>query len=104
MKINTNFDIGNKLRIARVNKGLSLDNVAEKIGLSKVLLWEIENRSVENLDVQVLNVIIKELSITYDSAFENYIKDTSILNDYSLLEPEQKQIVRELIKNLTQNN
>ena len=35
---------------------------------------------------------------------ENYIKDTSILNDYSLLEPEQKQIVRELIKNLTQNN
>lgn len=104
MKINTNVDIGNKLRIARLSKGLSLDNLAEKIGLSKALLWEIENRSVENLDIQILNVIIKELSITYDSAFENYIKYTSILNDYSLLEPEQKQIVRELIKNLTQNN
>ncbi|TVL12176.1 helix-turn-helix domain-containing protein [Shewanella algae] len=104
MKINTNVDIGNKLIIARLSKGLSLDNLAEKIGLSKALLWEIENRSVENLDIQILNVIIKELSITYDSAFENYIKDTSILNDYSLLEPEQKQIVRELIKNLTQNN
>lgn len=64
MKINTNVDIGNKLRIARLSKGLSLDNLAEKIGLSKALLWEIENRSVENLDIQILNVIIKELSIT----------------------------------------
>lgn len=41
-----------------------MDNLAEKIGLSKALLWEIENRSVENLDIQILNVIIKELSIT----------------------------------------
>ncbi|MCL1107837.1 helix-turn-helix domain-containing protein [Shewanella algicola] len=79
MKINTNFDIGNKLRIARVNKGLSLDYVAGKIGLSKVLLWEIENRSVENLDVQVLHVIFKELDITCDDALGNCIRDADFL-------------------------
>lgn len=79
MKINTNLDIGNKLRIARVNKGLSLDNVAGKIGLSKVLLWEIENRSVENLDVQVLHVIFKELDITCDDALGNSIQDADFL-------------------------
>ncbi|WP_330149036.1 helix-turn-helix domain-containing protein [Shewanella xiamenensis] len=79
MKINTNFDIGNKLRIARLNKGLSLDNVAGKIGLSKVLLWEIENRSVENLDVQVLHVIFKELDITCDDVLGNCIRDADFL-------------------------
>lgn len=79
MKINTNFDIGNKLRIASLNKGLSLDNVAGKIGLSKVLLWEIENRSVENLDVQVLHVIFKELDITCDDVLGNCIRDADFL-------------------------
>lgn len=73
MRINTNVYIGDKLRIARLHKGLSLDEFAKKIGVSKVLLWEIENRSVENLDMQILYVIFNELDIACNDVLGSYI-------------------------------
>uniref|UniRef100_E6XJN0 Helix-turn-helix domain protein n=1 Tax=Shewanella putrefaciens (strain 200) TaxID=399804 RepID=E6XJN0_SHEP2 len=79
MGVNTNVYIGDKLRIARLHKGLSLDEFAKKIGVSKVLLWEIENRIVENLDTQILFVIFKELDITYDDVLGSCIQDADFL-------------------------
>lgn len=81
MRINTNFYIGNKLRVARLHKGFSLDEFARKIGISKVLLWEIENRNVENLELKILHGIIEGLDLIYDDVLRDYIQDVDFPNN-----------------------
>ncbi|MGH1471610.1 MAG: helix-turn-helix domain-containing protein [Cellvibrionaceae bacterium] len=58
--------LGAKIKELRKQKGLTLEQLAEKIGSGKSYIWEIENKGVKRPSAEKLAAIAKELDVTTD--------------------------------------
>ena len=58
--------LGAKIKELRKEKGLTLEQLAEKIGSGKSYIWEIENKGVKRPSAEKLAAIAKALDVTTD--------------------------------------
>lgn len=58
--------LGAKIKELRKQKGLTLEQLAERIGSGKSYIWEIENKGVKRPSAEKLAAIAKELDVTTD--------------------------------------
>jgi transcriptional regulator with XRE-family HTH domain len=67
----------NNLRLHRLRKGLSQEEFAEKIGISRSTLSKIENGSLD-IKISLLQKIMSELDIGFNDVFEQtiYLSDS----------------------------
>ncbi|MCQ6268873.1 helix-turn-helix transcriptional regulator [Fictibacillus sp. WQ 8-8] len=56
-------DLGQKIRLIRTKKGISLNTFAEQIGVSSGYLSNLETGKTNNIDLPVLDTIQKKLFI-----------------------------------------
>lgn len=56
--------LGDKIRLLRKQKGLTLEQLAEKTDSSKGYIWELENRDTKNPSAEKLRKIADVLSVT----------------------------------------
>ena len=64
--MNTN-DIGKKIRERRKELGMTLDELARAVGVSKQTIFRYEDRTIENIPIDKLHKIAEKLnvSVTY---------------------------------------
>ena len=58
--------LGERIRKLRIEKGLTLEGLAEKVDSSKSYIWEIENKSVARPSAEKLRLIAIALDTTTD--------------------------------------
>jgi transcriptional regulator with XRE-family HTH domain len=56
--------LGDKIRVLRKEKGLTLEQLAEKTESSKGYIWELENRETKKPSAEKLQKIAEELGVT----------------------------------------
>lgn len=63
--------LGGKIKELRKKKGLTLEQLAEKIGSGKSYVWEVENKGVKRPSAEKLSLIAKALDVTTDYLIDN---------------------------------
>lgn len=93
--------LGIKIKKLRKEKGLTLEQLADKIGSGKSYIWEIENKIVKNPSAEKLAAIAKELDVTIDYLIDDTKKEVDedlenevLLNKLMLLcKADKKRII-----------
>lgn len=63
--------MGNKLKMARVRAGMTQEMLAEKSGVCRTTIWEIENDKPRNTSTGTLKRLAKALDSTIEDIFFN---------------------------------
>lgn len=58
------MSIGDRIRQRRIELGLEVDELAQKIGKSRATIYRYENGDIENMPTTVLEPIAKALNTT----------------------------------------
>lgn len=96
--------LGERVREARLAKGLTLEALAEKVESSKSYMWQIENKDVARPSAEKLQQIAKVLDTTaeYLLAVETVTQedatDTAFFRKYQRMNPRSKERLREMLK------
>ena len=98
--------LSDKLKTARLDKGLTLTALAEKAGCTKSYVWALESGRAENPNpsAQLLISLADALDVDIYYFFHGHVDDleTSIdkkfYEDYKRLNAAKKQQVRQLLK------
>lgn len=97
--------LGQKLTKLRKEQGFTLDGLAEKAGLSKSYLWELENRESQRPSAEKLDAIAKVLGVDPSFFIQDDVKnpephhlDKAFFRDYEGLSDEAKTQLRKIIK------
>lgn len=80
MRMNNNFNIGQRLQDVRTSLGLSQEQVALQAGITTTYYGQIE-RNVKNPTVHVIEKICFALNIS----LENFFNSKEVKHDYGLL-------------------
>lgn len=59
----SNTEIGSRIKQTRVEKGLSLEDVAKKVGVAKSTIQRYEAGAIEKIKLPVIESIAKELKV-----------------------------------------
>ncbi len=97
--------LGEKIRAARKNKALTLDELARQAGLSKSYLWELENRESPRPSAEKLQALAdalgEDISFFVDDAVDTpqeSHRDKEFFRSYSKLEPGAKEQLRRILE------
>lgn len=58
------MQIGQRIRMARLRQGLSIDDLASKLGRNKTTIYRYENGDIENLPLGILDSLASALNTT----------------------------------------
>lgn len=58
--------IGEKIKTRRIELGLSVDELAEKIGKNRSTVYRYENKEIENLPTPILKPLVEALQVSPD--------------------------------------
>lgn len=109
------IELANKLRTKRLENNLSLQEVADKLGISKVTVSRYETLDITNIPSDKIEGMAKLYKTTpaYLMGWEEDKKEEEVktaarnektfnksFNKYSKLDPKKKKIVDDLINNL----
>ena len=109
------MSIGQKIKKARLERGLTQQELGDMVGVQKSAIAKYENGRVVNIKRNTLHKIAEVLNMRpSELMFDESPKDTAnlhvriitdyelmdALKDYYLLSEENKRIVRDLIRNL----
>lgn len=97
-------NLGEKIYELRRQQKLTLDVLAEKAGLSKSYLWELENRESQRPSAEKLNALAEALgvAVTYFieediSAPEERHLDEAFFRSYQKLDTDAKEQLRKIL-------
>jgi len=97
--------LGEKLHELRKNKKLTLDALAEKAGLSKSYLWELENRESQKPSAEKLTALADALGVAASYFIEEDIRapeerhlDEAFFRNYQKLNPDAKEQLRKILE------
>lgn len=62
--LNSSLDLGERIKILRLEAGLSLPDLADKAGISKSVLFQLETSDSPNPSLETLQKIAKALGVT----------------------------------------
>jgi transcriptional regulator with XRE-family HTH domain len=101
-----NQQIGTRIRALRRDRELTLDQLAERAGLSKSYLWELENKDPPRPSAEKLAGIAKALEVTVDYFMGadtpeelQTAEDKAFYREYQQMSPALKAKLRQM-KNL----
>lgn len=96
--------LGEKINELRKAKKFTLDQLAEKAGISKSYLWELENRESQRPSAEKLLAIADALNVTTTYLLEENITapeerhlDEAFYRNYQKLTPEAKEQLRKIL-------
>lgn len=69
------FEFGEKLRRRRLELGLTLDQLAEKIGSRKAYVWQLENKKPAKPSGELLLKIANVLDISAEYLIDDTVQD-----------------------------
>ena len=93
--MNTN-DIGKKIRERRKELGMTLDELARAVGVSKQTIFRYEDRTIENIPIDKLHKIAGKLNVSMA-----YLLDLKVEVGYEdFIALKEKEGFRELISTL----
>ena len=97
--------LGEKIQKLRKEKGLTLDQLADRTGSSKSYIWELENKNPPRPSADKLSKIAKELGVTMDYLLDQEQKiseadatDEMFYRKYRQLDPEVKKKIRKTVE------
>ena len=116
------MDVGKRIKERRKEIGMSVEQLASKLGKSRATLYRYENGDIENLPLDILGPVAKALHTTpaqlmgWDAEIEEdpvgvaekhlkMITDADFIElyeAYKKLDEAQKKIVTDLVHNLAQ--
>lgn len=97
------INIGYRISQLRKDKGLTVNRLANKAGISQSYLREIELGNYENPSIDILEAICGALDITLNEFFEEenkYIIEESLLNELARLTPDQRNQLKLFLTSL----
>ena len=83
------MQIGQRIRMSRLQQGLSIDDLATRLGKNKTTIYRYENGDIENLPLGILDSLADALNTTpaYLMGWtDNCVKESSVSN--SAMSPE----------------
>ena len=96
--------IGEKIRILRKDKKLTLDELAGLSASSKSYIWELENKSPPRPSAEKLSSIAAALGVTLEFLLDEKdeispvdAKDEMFFRDYKKMDPEVKKKIRKMV-------
>lgn len=95
--------LGDKLRRHRLEKGYSLEKLAEITESSKSYLWELENRETRKPSAEKLTRIAQALDVTTDylldesAAPDEVVMREAFFRKFSKLEVEDRKKIEQMI-------
>lgn len=96
------MDIGKRISHFRNLRGMTVNKLANKAGISQSYLREIEMGNYSNPTVDVLESICWALQISmkefFDESEETDKIEDSLMRELRLLEPEQREKLREFLE------
>jgi transcriptional regulator with XRE-family HTH domain len=97
-------DLGSKLRKLRIAQHLTLDELADKAGMSKSYLWELENRDSQRPSAEKLQAVADALGATVAYFLEDGARaisqhhlDEAFYRDYLKLNRSAKKHLRKIL-------
>jgi len=98
------LSLGEKLRTLRKGKKLTLDGLAETVGISKSYLWELENRAQAKPSAEILDKLASELGVPIGYLLdesttlpgENHV-DEAFFRNYQKLGSSEKEQLRRIL-------
>jgi transcriptional regulator with XRE-family HTH domain len=97
--------LGDKLRELRKAKSLTLDALAENVGMSKSYLWELENRPSPRPSAEKLSAIAAVLGVPIDYFLDDKVEqprpehlDEVFFRSYKNLSPDAKAQLRQILE------
>ncbi len=98
------INIGERIAYFRTSKGLTINRLANKAGVSQSYLREIEMGRYSNPSVDVLDVLCGALGISlrefFDTEIEIHNIDDSLLKEIAQLTPEQRENLTQFLKSV----
>ncbi len=95
---------GEKIRALRKEKGLTLDQLAERTESSKSYIWELENKNPPRPSAEKIAKIAAELGVTSDYLMDEKdqkketAQDLAFYRKYKAVDPETKEKVRQMLE------
>lgn len=96
-----------RIKALRTEKGLTLEQLAERSGTAKSYIWELENRDGQNPSAEKLAKIAAVLEVTTDYLLGGSVEeaadatDKAFFRQYSSLPDETRRTIREMAKVLS---
>jgi transcriptional regulator with XRE-family HTH domain len=96
--------LGDKIRLLRKEKKLTLEALAQSAGLSKSYLWELENRESQKPSAEKLSSLAKVLGVDVDFFLESDTLtpdekhiDNAFFREYKNLNSQEKEQIRNIM-------
>lgn len=97
--------LGEKLHKLRKDKGFTLDQLAEKSGLSKSYLWELENRESQRPSAEKVAALANVFGVAPTFFIEDDVRtpkqrhlDEGFFRDYQKLDDDAKAQLRKILE------
>jgi transcriptional regulator with XRE-family HTH domain len=100
------MSLGGKLREQRIKEGLSLQDLADRVGASKAHIWELETGRAKNPTIELLTKLAKALSVSVaDLIDENPAGETDprlvgMYRDLKQLKPSDQEAIQRMVDHL----
>jgi transcriptional regulator with XRE-family HTH domain len=103
--------LGEKLHKLRKDNGFTLDVLAEKSGLSKSYLWELENRESQRPSAEKLTALADVFGVSATYFIEDDVRapeerhrDEGFFRAYEKLDPKAKEQLHKILKTFKKNS
>jgi len=97
--------LGEKLQKLRKEKGLTLDQLAERTGSSKSYIWELENKKPPRPSADKLSKIATELGVTMEYLLDQEQRvteadatDEMFFRKYQQMDADVKKKIRKMVE------
>lgn len=101
------MSLGTELKSLRIQKGESLQNVADAVGASKAHIWELETGKSKNPSIELLTELAKHFDVTIASlvgedhnAIGKDVEFVTMYRDFKGLTDKDRKAIRGLVKML----
>lgn len=100
------MSVSERLKIARKERGLTLQKLADLAGTSKSYIWELENKNPPRTSARKLTSIATALGVTpvwlmHEAESLEDAEDAAFYQEYLKLDEREKKKVRAMLKILT---
>lgn len=96
--------LGEKIQKLRKDKGLTLEQLADRAGASKSYIWELENKNPPRPSAEKLSKIAAELGVTIEyllgqdqKVTEADAADEMFFRKYRQMNPQVKKKIRKMV-------
>lgn len=99
---------GSRLRRLRQERNLTMEQLAEMVGVSKSYIWALENKPAQRTSANVMNALAKALGVTLQDLMGEPLpeapeeapepEDVMFFRNYMGMSPEERESFRKMME------